>query len=129
MLDNVTQRLNVSLRRMAQRIDARFPWLARWLGGRLDIQLPAYGVSLLTHLVLLTLFAMIGYAAGSAQSAREFQTELVDTSLEDFAEFDTTALAEIDQTTIQPSPARSRRMSRRRSLRPPSRLRRSPRRG
>ena len=35
-------------------LEERYPRLAEWLGERADLQLPAWGVSLITHLVLLS---------------------------------------------------------------------------
>ena len=43
---------------MLRGLQARFPWLASWSGGRLDLELPALSVSLLVHGVLLTGLAL-----------------------------------------------------------------------
>lgn len=91
------------LRDAIQRLEASHPRLASWLGGRLDIQLPAFGVSLLTHLILLGVFGMIAVAAHS-EIRREFRSEMqVDTSVSDFAKMDATELASIENTVIKPS--------------------------
>src|SRR5690242_8467135 len=66
------------LRHLIERIDEAYPGLARWLGDRLDLQLPAIGVSVLTHLVLLGTLGMVGYAAHT-EINREFRTEVVNT--------------------------------------------------
>jgi hypothetical protein len=85
-----------------RRLDESYPWLARRLGGRLDIQLPAIGASLLTHVLLLLVFAVVGIAANSGIH-KAFRSELVDTTLADFATLDAeTALAAIDNTTMKP---------------------------
>jgi hypothetical protein len=79
--------------------------LRAWLGVRPDLQLPAIAASLVTHLALLSAFAMIGYAAHT-EINRSFTAQVVDTKLSDFATFETTtALAEIDATTMMPSAA------------------------
>jgi hypothetical protein len=90
------------LRKAILRLAQSHPRLVRWLGDRLDLQVPALGASLLTHLALLAALAMVGYAAHT-EAAREFRTEVVSTSLADFAKLDTTALAETDRpTTMTP---------------------------
>lgn len=88
-------------RNVIARLDEQCPWLRRMFGNRLDIQLPAFGVSLLTHLVFLVTFAMIGFAANS-EIRKEFKTELIDTSLSDFAKMESTELASIDKTEMVP---------------------------
>ncbi|MBX6313317.1 MAG: VWA domain-containing protein [Isosphaeraceae bacterium] len=87
------------LRDALRRFVESYPNVARWFGDRLDLQIPAFAASLLTHLLLLASLAMVGYAAHS-EYAQEFRTEVVRTSLEDFATFDTTALAETEEPTI-----------------------------
>jgi hypothetical protein len=89
-------------RELIRRLDVACPWLSRWLGGRLDIQLPAFGVSVLTHAVLLTVFGMFAFAAHS-ELRKEFRAEVVDTSLDDFSRMEGTELAAIDNTVIKPS--------------------------
>lgn len=93
----------IVLHDLFRRLDARFPGLARWLGGRLDIQVPAIAVSLVTHLLLLMSLGMVGYAAHT-ELRRELQTEVVDTSLEDFARLDAVELTDVSEpTTITPA--------------------------
>jgi hypothetical protein len=58
-------------------LEARFPRLASWLGGRLDIELPAWIMSLMIHGLLLAGLAFAGYRA-HRESQREFRSELVD---------------------------------------------------
>jgi uncharacterized protein YegL len=91
------------LHEVIARIEESCPWLARLTGGRLDLGLPAVLGSLLTHVAILTAFAMFGYAANSGLAHKAFDAEVVTTKLEDFATLDTeTALAAIDQTTMAP---------------------------
>jgi hypothetical protein len=90
------------LRDAIRRLEECYPHLTSWFGGRLDIQLPAFGASLVTHLVLLGVFGMIAIAAHT-DSRREFRSEVVDTALTDFAKMDATELAAIDDTVIKPS--------------------------
>ena len=85
-----------------RRLDEACPWLSRWLGGRLDIQVPAIAVSVLTHAVILALFGMIGYAATSERKS-EIDSALVD--LDDFATLDDTEIMQIDDTVATPTSA------------------------
>ena len=48
---------------MLRGLEARFPWLAAWSGGRLDIELPAFLMSLTFHGLLLMGLAFAGYQA------------------------------------------------------------------
>jgi hypothetical protein len=92
------------LERLIYRLEERFPWLGRWLGERPDIQLPAIGVSLVSHLVILVGLGMVGYAAHS-EIRREFRTEVVNTSIADFDKLNSTEIVDTDkETTILPSP-------------------------
>ena len=73
-----------------------------WRGGwaiAADLQLPAWGVSLATHVVLLGMLGMVGYAAHEQNRAAEFRTEVVNTQLSDFAKLDTAAIVEVDKPT------------------------------
>ena len=57
-------------------LESRFPWLARWSGGRLDIELPALTLSLLVHGLILAGLAFAGYQV-HRESLREFRSEVV----------------------------------------------------
>jgi hypothetical protein len=93
--------VDIVLRNLLDRFENVGPWFGRLLGNRPDIQLSAFGVSILTHAAFLVTFAMIGFAANS-EIHKEFKTELIDTSLTDFAEMEKTELASIDQTEMVP---------------------------
>ena len=58
-------------------LEARFPWLSTWFGGRLEIELPAFLVSLTMHGLLLVGLAFAGYRVHQ-ESSREFQSGVVD---------------------------------------------------
>lgn len=60
-----------------RRLDQRFPALSRFVGGRLDIEVPAILLSLGVHLVLLTGLGMAGYAVHH-EVQREFQSRVVE---------------------------------------------------
>ncbi len=80
-------------------IEERHPRVALWLGERVDLQLPAWGVSLATHLVVLFGLGMMGLAAHEQTKPAEFRTEVVNTSLSDFAKLETAAVLETDKPT------------------------------
>lgn len=93
----------MALRDWIERLEQRYPVLRQWLGERLDLQLPALGVSLFSHVALLVSLGMLSYAAAHQEPPAAFRTEVVDTRLSDFAKLeDSTAVAELDQTDIQP---------------------------
>jgi hypothetical protein len=58
-------------------LQARFPWLSTWLGGRLEVELPAFLVSLTMHGILLVCLAFVGYRVHQ-EANREFQADVVD---------------------------------------------------
>lgn len=71
-----------------QGLDERFPALSRWLGGRLDIELPAILVSVGVHVALLLVLATVGYAV-HRESQREFESRVVsDPVVSDLAKVD-----------------------------------------
>ncbi len=57
--------------------EARFPWLSSWFGDRLDIELPAFLVSLTVHGLLLISLAFVGYSVHREVQRREFNSEVV----------------------------------------------------
>ena len=90
-----------------QRLGRLHPGLQRWLGGRSDAQLTAYGVSFAFHLVLLLAFASLGHAVRREQ-ARTIEGAVVDTALPELDRMDTTELAVTDApTTLEPVAAAS----------------------
>ncbi len=56
-------------------LEARFPWLSRWFGGRLDIELPAITLSLVVHALILAGLAFAGYQV-QREVQREFRAEV-----------------------------------------------------
>jgi len=80
-------------------LEERHPRVLRWLGERADLQLPAWGVSLITHVVLLGCLGLVGLAAHEQSRPPEIRTEVVNTELSDFAKFDTSAVLDIDKPT------------------------------
>ena len=58
-------------------LETRFPWLSAWFSGRLEVELPAFLVSLTMHGILLVCLAFAGYRVHQ-ESNREFQGDMVD---------------------------------------------------
>ena len=58
-------------------LEMQFPWLSTWLDGRLELELPAFLVSLTMHGLLLVCLAFAGYRVHQ-ESSREFQSGVVD---------------------------------------------------
>jgi hypothetical protein len=82
---------------MLRDLEARFPWLARWSGGRLDIELPALGLSLLMHGLILAGLAFAGYQV-HREAQREFRSELMDNRLPSDLAFQ-----DLDQSADRPA--------------------------
>jgi hypothetical protein len=62
-------------------LDERYPALARWMGGPLEVQAPAVGASVAVHATLLLTLGLMSYTA-SRDGARELTaTTIVDTKL------------------------------------------------
>jgi len=64
-------------RAMLRRIDRRHPQISRWLGGQLDVEVPAVLVSVGVHLAFLLLLGTAGYAVHH-ETQREFESRVVD---------------------------------------------------
>lgn len=62
---------------MLRRLDQRYPELSRWVGGRLDIEVPAILVSVAVHAGMLLVMATAGYAVHH-NVQREFQARVSD---------------------------------------------------
>jgi hypothetical protein len=84
--------------RILRRLERIVPGWVRGLSDRPELEVPAFGVSVLTHLLVLLAFGMIGYAAHTERVA-EFRTEVIDTALPDLERIETseTELNQIDQ--------------------------------
>jgi len=79
-------------------LESRFPWLATWTGGRLDIELPALFMSLTVHGLLLVSLA---FAVDQAhrESHREFRSEMMDNLVSSDSTYQ-----ELDQSADPPAP-------------------------
>src|SRR5262249_61320375 len=82
---------------MLRGLEARFPRLSRWAGGRLDLELPALSASLLVHGLILTGLAFAGYHV-HRESQREFRSELADNRLTSESTFQ-----DLDQSAGRPA--------------------------
>ena len=84
------------------------PELAKWLGDRVDLlQVPAVGLSLMTHLAILVAFASITYTI-NAPAQPTIRAELAGAALPDMSKVDdTTAIAATDGATTMEATAGS----------------------
>jgi hypothetical protein len=82
---------------MVRRLDERFPWLTTLLGNRLDIELPAFFVSLTIHGLLLVGLAFASYQV-HVEAQREFRHEVVDNLVSADSTFQ-----DLDQTAARPA--------------------------
>lgn len=89
------------MRRLSRRLEEAFPGLSQILGDRLDLQLPALGSSLGLHLLLLLVLMFVVVQVRS-NDATELQTAFTPAHLEDFESFEDQALAELENTRIEP---------------------------
>ena len=65
------------LQRVLRKLEDRYPWLADWLGDRLDLQLPALSGSLIVHLLLLAFVGTLTYAV-STEHSNELRSEVLE---------------------------------------------------
>jgi hypothetical protein len=82
---------------MLRGLEARFPGLSSWFGDRLDIELPAFLVSLLIHGLLLISLAFAGYTVHK-DVMREFTSAVADNAVAPESTFQ-----DLDQTA-NPAP-------------------------
>ena len=71
------------MRDLLRRLDERYPTLSRWMGGPLEVQAPALGVSLAVHLTLLVTLALVTYSA-TKESKPDLTARMVDSRIPDF---------------------------------------------
>jgi len=86
---------------LVRELDVRCPGLATWLDDRLDIELPAFLVSLAMHGLLLVGLAFVGYHV-HRQAQREFESRVVDnlvTSESPFQDLDQSASPPVSEPT------------------------------
>ena len=63
---------------------------------------PSIAGSVVAHLSLILLLAMIGHAANSEQKPPDLKTEIVNANLADFATLEATSTAEVEDTSLTP---------------------------
>jgi hypothetical protein len=66
---------------LAREFEARFPWLSSWFGDRLDVELPAFLVSLTVHGLLLLGLAFVGYRVHKEVQGSDFKSEIADNQM------------------------------------------------
>jgi hypothetical protein len=77
----------------------RFPWLFTWFGDRLEIELPAFLVSLAVHGLLLVSLTFAGYSV-HREIQREFKSEFVTDNLV----ISDSKFQDLDQSNTPPPP-------------------------
>jgi uncharacterized protein YegL len=92
------------VRELLRRLDERYPVLARWMGGRLEVQAPAVGVSLAVHVTLVVTLALVGYKASEAARTDLTATAQVDTKLPDFNRVEVQDLDKPDAPPLSSTP-------------------------
>src|SRR5262249_479633 len=78
-------------------LEARFPRLASWVGGRWDVELPPLLLSLAVHALLLVGLAFAGYQM-HREGERAFRSELVDNRVSSDSTYQ-----DLDQTAAPPA--------------------------
>ena len=63
-----------------RKLDTRAPWVMTTLGNRLDLELPAYMVSLTVHALFLVVFALAGHHVHQVVQS-ELRSQIVDSTL------------------------------------------------
>ena len=84
--------------RLLRKLNAQMPWLAEWFGSRLDLEVPAYLVSLTVHAVLLISLGLVGHQVHRVVQ-REFRAQVPDSAL---SRSDST-FQDLDQTAQPPA--------------------------
>ena len=79
-------------------LEARFPWLSTWLGGRLEVEVPAFMMSLTMHGLVLVCLALAGYRAHQ-EVHHEFQSGVVDNLVPSESTYQ-----DLDMTASPPAP-------------------------
>ncbi|GAC1448691.1 MAG: VWA domain-containing protein [Isosphaeraceae bacterium] len=100
--DQDAQESRLSWRERLGALDERYPRLSRWLGGRLDIEVPAVLASFGFHLALLLGLGTVGYAVHK-EAGRQFEatTGALDTAIPDL---ERSQFQDLDQSADRPSP-------------------------
>src|SRR5438045_624098 len=88
------------LGRALRALDQRYPALSQWVGGRLDIEVPAILVSLAVHGVFLLVLATAGYAV-HAEGRHEFQGAVLDKAISN--ELTQSDFQDLDQSPDPPA--------------------------
>jgi hypothetical protein len=92
--------LGARLRRGLCALEEEYPWLSRWVGSRLDIEVPAIAVSVGVHALILLVLATAGYAV-HGEPRREIQSQVVDTAVSN--ELTHSDFQDLDQTADPPA--------------------------
>ncbi len=88
------------MRELLRRVDERYPALARWMGGPLEVQAPAVGASVAVHATLLVTLALMGYSASRGDHRELTATTVVDGRA---PEFNRIEVQDIDRPEAPPT--------------------------
>src|SRR5262249_22352987 len=88
------------MRQALRTLDRRCPELSQWVGGRLDIEVPAIALSVGVHALVLLVLATAGYAVHT-EARREFQSQVVEKVVSN--ELTHSDFQDIDQTPDPPA--------------------------
>ncbi len=87
-------------REALRRLDERYPRLSHWLGGRLDIEIPAIAASVAVHLAILTGLGIAGWTV-KKEVERQFEASTLSDSAVDTS-LNRTEFQDLDQTADKP---------------------------
>ena len=88
------------LRRALRDLDERHPELSRWMGGRLDIEVPAIAASVAVHGLFLMVLATAGYAVHT-EGRRDLQSQVLGKDVSN--ELTHTDFQDLDQSAEPPT--------------------------
>jgi hypothetical protein len=83
-----------------RRIEERHPGLAEWLGGRLELEVPAIAVSVAVHTLLLVVLGLVGYKVHKEAERRFEATTFADSSVD--TKLDNVQFQDLDQSADKP---------------------------
>jgi uncharacterized protein YegL len=92
----------VPVRELLRRVEERYPALARWMGGPLEVQAPAVGASVAVHATLLVTLALMGYSASHDANRELTASTVVDSRV---PEFNRIEVQDIDRPEAPPTVA------------------------
>jgi hypothetical protein len=90
--------VSLVLANLMRKLDTQAPWITGLLGNRLDLEIPAYMVSLTVHALFLVILALAGHHVHQVVQ-REFRSEVMDSALNSSE----STFQDLDQSAEPPS--------------------------